>query len=196
MRLNGVEPWSPPAGGTVELTPAGRAWDAVRVPTGIGLSAIARLGDDSGAVIEDASGGILYWLVAPGATAAWELPEPFVEVRGDASYVAVPPLWRTEGHHRLRWIVPLTRTCYLTDPEPLHTALAAAIEALIGPQPVIDRPAPLGQGVLLPCEPCLAARMFGGRHNCRRTSSMGLIGLRMTPVRPGPCPCNHEPPRP
>jgi hypothetical protein len=181
MRRDGVDAWSPPTGGTVELTPAGRAWDAVRVHTGIGLSAIARLGDDSGAVIEDVHGGILYWLIRPRAADAWELPQPYVEIRGDASYVAVPPVWHTEGHHRLRWIVPPKRIRYLTDPEPLHTALAAAIEAL---------------PVLLPCERCLAARMFGGRHDCQSTSSMGLVGLRMTPVQPGPCPCNHQPPRP
>ncbi len=196
MRRDGMDAWSPPTGGTVELTPAGRDWDAVRVPTGIGLSAIARLGDDSGAVIEDVHGGILYWFIRPRAADAWELPQPFVEIRGAASYVAVPPVWHTEGHHRLRWIVPLTRTCYRTDPEPLHTALTAANEALVGPQPVTDRPTPLAHGVLLPCEPCLAARMFDGRHDCQHTSSMGLIGLHMTPVQPGPCPCNHESPQP
>ncbi|MFI9580621.1 hypothetical protein ACIHCQ_01960 [Streptomyces sp. NPDC052236] len=163
--MRDFEAWLPPSSGNVELMAAGRLWDAVRVPSGIGLSALARLGDDSGAVIEDTWGGLLYWLIRPGAAAAWELPKPCVEIRGKTSYVAVPPVWSTETYHRLRWIVPLTRTCYLTDPKPLHTALAAAIDALIGPQPG-----------LLPCERCLAARMFGGRH--------------------GPCPCNHEPPQP
>ncbi len=175
--------WSPPNGDTVELTAAGRAWDAVRVPSGIGLSTIARLGDDSGAVIQDAFGGLLYWLVPPGADAWEELPQPFVEIRGNASYVAVPPVWHTEDYRRLRWIVPLTHTCYLTDPELLHAALAAAIGDLIGPRPA-----------LLPCEPCLTAKIFGGRHHCRRTSSMALIGRQMTPAPSGPCPCTHSQP--
>lgn len=179
--LNGVEAWLPPSGGTVELVAAGRAWDAVRVPSRIGLAVIERLGDDSGAVIQDASGGILYWLVRPGAADDWELPQLFVEICGDASYVAVPPVGRIEDHHRLRWIVPLTRTCYLTDPELLHAVLVAEIDALFGPRPV-----------LLPCEPCLGSTMFGGRCDCKGTSSIAVTGRQTTPVQPESCPCEHS----
>jgi hypothetical protein len=177
--------WSPPNGDTVELVAAGRAWDAVRVPSRIGLSALARLGDDSGPVIQDTFRGLLCWLVRPGAAADWEPARPFVEVRGESSYVAVPPVWRTEEHHRLRWVLQPTRTRYLTDPELLHAALTAEIDAVIGLRPV-----------LLPCEPCLGGKIFGGRHHCKGTSSMGLVGRRMTPAPEGACPCDHKPPRP
>jgi hypothetical protein len=181
MMLNGIEAWWPPSGFTVELAPAGHAWDAVRVPSEIGLPVVARLGDDSGAVIQDVSGGILYWLVRPGAADAWKLPQPFVEIRGETSYVAVPPVGRITGEHRLWWIVPLTRSSYLTDPELLHAALAAEIETVAG-----SRPDPL------PCGPCLTAKIFDGRHDdCEGTTVMGHFCMEMTPIPATACPCGH-----
>ncbi|MFE4830234.1 hypothetical protein [Streptomyces sp. NPDC056672] len=41
----------------------------------------------------------------------------------------------TGEEKRLRWIVPLTTTCYLTDPELLHDALVAGIPAAVGTTP-------------------------------------------------------------
>ncbi|MFI9583727.1 hypothetical protein ACIHCQ_18160 [Streptomyces sp. NPDC052236] len=103
----------------------------------------------------------------------------------DDGYVWVPPVDRTEEHHHLRWIVPLARTCYLTDPQRLHTALAAEIEATTGPHIAT---------ALLPCGPCLTAEIYDGRHNCEGTSSMAVdCSLEMIPVPPEPCPCNHQP---
>lgn len=189
MMLDGVEAWSPPTGDLVELVAAGRAWDAVRVPTRIGLGALTRIGDDSGAVIQDTAAGGLVWLVRPGAADTWKLPQPFMHIHGARHYVWVPPVDRTREHHCLRWIVPLTRTCYLTDPEPLHTALTAEIEATSGPHIAT---------ALLPCDPCLTAAIYDdGTHNCQGTSSMAVDrDLEMVPVPPEPCPCNHQPPQP
>lgn len=182
MTLNGVEAWSPPTGDIVQLVATGRFWDAVSVSFSIGLPVIKRL--DNGAVIHDASGGRLLWLIRPGAADTWDLPEPSVQIFRDSTCVAVPPVGRTEGHHRLRWIVPLTRTCYLTDPELLRAALAAEIEAVYGPQLV-----------LASCEACINATAFGGKHRCEGTSSMGVDGSRkLTELHspaPCPCPCNR-----
>jgi hypothetical protein len=71
--------------------------------------------------------------VPPSAADAWELPQPFVEIRGVASYVAVPPVTYTDGPG-LRWATPLTATRCLTDPKLLHAALAAEIKAALGPR--------------------------------------------------------------
>jgi hypothetical protein len=125
--------WSPPNGDSIELVAVGCSWDAVRVQSSIGLRVVERLGGDSGAVIEDRFGSLLYWLVRPGAADAWELPQPFVEIRGVTSYLAVPPVHRVQGPG-VRWAVPLTAECYLTDPELLHAALAAEINAAVGPR--------------------------------------------------------------
>lgn len=57
-----------------------------------------------------------------------------------------------------------------------------------------DRPALLGHAVLLPCEPCFGARIFGGRHECTGMSNRGLLGRRILPVLPEPCPCDHQQP--
>lgn len=192
-----MEPWSPP-NDSVELVAAGCSWDAVRAQSSIGARVLERLGEDSGAVIADGSAAILYWLVHPGAADAWELPQPFVEIRGVASYIAVPPVTYTDGSG-LRWATPLAPTRYLTDPELLHAALAAEVNAAIGPRPVegasamTGLPAPPGNAALLPCEPCLTARVFGGRHDCSGTAQLRVIGQGAPLVQPGPCPCDHQP---
>lgn len=175
-----LDPWTPPTGDTMRLEPAGHAWDAIRVPTRIGLPLLDRLGHDTGAVIRDVSGGGLFWLVRPRAADRWELPQPFVTIYGATTYIAVPPVDRTEGH-TLRWVVPLTPTCYLTDHQLLHDALKAEIDAVTGP-----RPEPV------PCAPCVNARVFGGNHDCESTTTTGRTGYReMTPIPAVPCPCTH-----
>lgn len=175
-----IAPWLPPTGDTMKLEQAGRAWDAVRVPARIGLPVLARLGEHSGAAIHDRTGGGIYWLIRPGTADAWDLPQSSVEVRGETSYITVPPVARTAAHHSLRWAVPLTPTCYLTDPELLHAALAAEIDAVTGPRPV-----------LLPCEPCGSDAVFGGRHACEGTTTVGLIGREIITIPAAPCPCGH-----
>ncbi|MFF3749842.1 DUF6415 family natural product biosynthesis protein [Streptomyces sp. NPDC002018] len=129
----GREPWTPPVGTTVELVPVGRHWDAVRVRSHIGERVIERLGADSGAVIEDWHGRVLYWLVPLGTADTWDLPLSVVVPLGVATFVAVPPVSYTD-EERLRWIVPLTATRYLTDPELLHHALTTEISVTAGPR--------------------------------------------------------------
>ncbi|MET7781500.1 hypothetical protein ABZU94_07210 [Streptomyces mirabilis] len=113
-----------PAGRTVSLRPAGKWWDAVRVPRDIGLEALGRLGSGTGAVIEDPGGGLLYWFVPAGEASAWQMTEGArIIVLGDTAHVPVPGPQRTSGPH---WRVPPTRSNTLTDPSRLHNALAQA----------------------------------------------------------------------
>ncbi|UGY92629.1 hypothetical protein [Streptomyces gobiensis] len=103
----------------------------VRVPRWLGALALPRLGEDSGAVIEDGFGRVWYWLIPPGTADGWELRH--VVVLGETCHVAVPPQWFTEGPG-LRWRVPLAPGRYLTDPELLHKALTAATADALGPR--------------------------------------------------------------
>jgi hypothetical protein len=123
--------WSPPSGTDVELLPAGRWWDAVKVSRWLAEPALDRLGDDSGAVIEDGFGRTWYWLVAPGGADGWRLQQ--VVPLGETCYLAVPPQHRTGGPG-LRWRVPLAPGRYLTGPGLLHQALADAVAEALGPR--------------------------------------------------------------
>ncbi|GAA3137537.1 hypothetical protein ACFQ0X_29650 [Streptomyces rectiviolaceus] len=121
-----------PGGRTVSMRAAGKWWDAVRVPRGIGLDALDRLGDYTGAVIEDPSSARLYWLVPPGEADGWSLPvNAQVLVLGGTAYVAVPGPECTFGP---RWRVPPTQGDALTDTVRLHAALAAAAAHAVGPR--------------------------------------------------------------
>ncbi|WP_260867908.1 hypothetical protein [Streptomyces sp. SAJ15] len=114
-------PWMPPHSGDIKAQPAGRSWDAVKVPALIGKAALTFLGEDSGAVIADGKCALWYWLVAPGAATDWTLHR----VLGKGAYVAVPPADRTEGPG-LHWRVPPAPGRCLTEPAGLHAALLAA----------------------------------------------------------------------
>ncbi|MFE2518621.1 hypothetical protein [Streptomyces mirabilis] len=112
-----------PAGRTVSLRPAGKWWDAVRVPRVIGLEALGRSGG-RGAVMEDPGGGLLYWLVPAGEASGRQTAEGArILVLGDTTHVAVPGPQRTSGPRRR---VPPTRSNTLTDPSRLHNASAQA----------------------------------------------------------------------
>jgi hypothetical protein len=114
--------WQPPQRGRLELVSCGQAWDAVKVPGRIGESVLARLGEETGAVIEDPRGHVWYWLVLPGAPDNWT--ECGAECLGTAAYVVAPPADRTEGLG-VRWRVPLSSEHYLTEASALQEALAA-----------------------------------------------------------------------
>ncbi|MGO4422700.1 hypothetical protein AB4Z54_29355, partial [Streptomyces sp. MCAF7] len=68
-----VLPWTPPSGRSAQLQPAGRSWDVVRVSRFIGRPALESLSGATGAVIENPIDGVLYWLIEPGAAAAWDM---------------------------------------------------------------------------------------------------------------------------
>lgn len=115
------------------MRPAGEWWDAVRVPRNLGEAVLRDLGEETGAVIEDPNGALLYWLVRPGAGAEWSLPPVSgIQVQGSTTHVAVPGPQRTAGPH---WRVPPTRAQCLTDADSLHSALRAAVDVALGPRP-------------------------------------------------------------
>lgn len=127
--MSAPAPWAPPSGSDVELHAAGVAWDALKVAACLGDSALAWLGERSGAVLRDPWSAALYWLVRPGAADGWRLPH--VVVLGVACYVAVPPVHRTNGFGP-HWAVPPAHERQLTDPVLLHDALAHAIREDFG----------------------------------------------------------------
>ncbi|MGI5455190.1 hypothetical protein ACQEWB_18815 [Streptomyces sp. CA-249302] len=113
-----------PTGHSVSLLPAGKWWDAIKVPRAIALETLDRLRDESGAVMEDPWSDTLYWLVPTGRATAWEMPESsHVTVLGDTAHLVVPGPQCTVGPH---WRVPPGLSNFLTDPEKLHDALARA----------------------------------------------------------------------
>lgn len=119
-----------PTGSLVALRSAGRWWDAVRVPRHIGEAVLTALGDQSGAVIDDPSGALMYWLIPPGGAHAWAMPDQSgIVVQGDATYIAVPGTGRTVGPH---WRIPPSPSKCLTDADPLGELLRMAAVAIGG----------------------------------------------------------------
>ncbi|MFD8382541.1 hypothetical protein ACFV2X_29215 [Streptomyces sp. NPDC059679] len=106
----------------------------MRVPRFIGKPALESLGGATGAVIENPIDGVLYWLIEPGAAAAWDLSLlPSVQVWGATAYIEVPPVARTTGPG-VHWRVPLRYGRHLTDPTALLAALKIATSAALGPR--------------------------------------------------------------
>ncbi|MFF2852970.1 DUF6415 family natural product biosynthesis protein [Streptomyces sp. NPDC058001] len=124
-----AEAWHPPKGITVQLVNAGRYWDAVRVPQSIGEPVRARLREASGAIIHDGYARAMYWLVLPDAVTAWSTLSQHVQVLGEGTYVAVPPVHWTD-RPGLEWMQPPTPTRYLTD----AGLLTAALDTELGPR--------------------------------------------------------------
>lgn len=121
------------------IQPAGRIWDAVRVPLTIGQHALDILGRRSGAVIEDPIGLVLYWLIPPGSAKSWQLTD--IRVLGDGGHLAVPPPRRTQGPG------PHWRICpgdgqLVTDSHALHAAISDAL----APRPLPPQPGPFPRG--------------------------------------------------
>jgi hypothetical protein len=124
MTVRGVPRWMPTRHAEVQTLAAGDWWDAVRVPLGLGVHALRHLEDETGAVIRDGYGGILYWLIPPGSAAHRQLPQ--VTVLGPGCHVAVPPLHRTTGPG-LYWQVPPARGRETTAAPRLCVALRASL---------------------------------------------------------------------
>jgi hypothetical protein len=124
MTVSRIPRWMPSHCPEVSVLPAGVWWDAVRVSLAVGTPALDTLGEESGAVIRDGYGGILYWLVPPGDAAGWQLEG--VQVLGRGSHVAVPPVHRASGPG-LYWAVPLRRDHEFTAAGRLYAALAGRV---------------------------------------------------------------------
>lgn len=122
-------PWLPPAG-TIWHVEAGTHFDAIRAGRTLGTTALALLGDTSGAVICDPWTHIHYFLTAPSATTDWDVRE--TTACGPTTYVVVPPL--NSRDMNLHWAVRPSPDRPFTPPDQLHQALQAAVEAQFGPR--------------------------------------------------------------
>jgi hypothetical protein len=112
------------------LHDAGHDWDAIRVPRSVGLAAMAILGTRCGAVIEDPTGaGCLYYFVAAGTAAAWDVEN--TRPLGRGATVTIPPSRRTAGPGP-HWRICPGEEGWLTDPAALAAAVADAFGARIG----------------------------------------------------------------
>lgn len=128
--------WIPPdspADQSIQMRPANRDWDAIRVPVCHAQATIDALGSDCGAVLWDTWGGCVYWLVPVGTAATWDLPG--TRACGAAQHVAIPSLSH-RSRPGLHWLIPPSRERCLTDPELLRGAVRAAVEAAFGPRRV------------------------------------------------------------
>ncbi len=108
-----------------DLAPAPPTASAVRVPRGIGLSAVQILGARCGTAIDDGAGSV-YFLVPRGANVAG----------ADPATAPLPAGRRTSGPGP-RWLVCPAETWLPTDPAALAAALADALphpSALTGEQ--------------------------------------------------------------
>ncbi|MFD8865268.1 hypothetical protein ACFV1F_13020 [Streptomyces sp. NPDC059590] len=108
----------------------------MRVPLsiGIGKRTLDLLGDATGGVIENPFDKVLYWLIAPGSAAEWDMNLlPSIQVWGATAYIEVPPATRTTGP-AVHWRVPLRYCGRLTDPAALLAALRTATREALGPR--------------------------------------------------------------
>ncbi|MFG3284366.1 hypothetical protein [Streptomyces sp. NPDC048111] len=106
----------------VALLPAGRRWDVLIVPGGLGrhaLDVLSRLVDRPGPVLADAGDARMGFFVPPGTAARWL--GTGVRGAGRGSWIVVPHPGRAAGG--VRWLVVPDGSGTLTDPALLDLAL-------------------------------------------------------------------------
>ncbi|MFD4949720.1 hypothetical protein ACFVYE_35105 [Streptomyces sp. NPDC058239] len=109
------------------LEKAGRTWDAVRVPRSVGLDALAILGGQSGAVLEDPLSAALHWFIPVGDATTWDVAG--TRVLDEDAHLVIPPVRRTQGPGP-RWRVCPAAEVWTTK----AAALQAALEDAAGPR--------------------------------------------------------------
>ncbi|WP_128977573.1 hypothetical protein [Streptomyces roseicoloratus] len=115
----------------VALLPAGRRWDVLILPAGLGraaLDVLTRLVDRPGPVLADFGGARVGFFVPPGTAARWL--GTGVRGAGAGSWIVVPYPGRMAG--RTRWLVPPDAAGTLTDPAVLELAMHEAAGRLAG----------------------------------------------------------------
>ncbi|MDL5204085.1 hypothetical protein [Streptomyces sp. ALI-76-A] len=113
----------------VALLPAGKAWDVLILPGGLGyptLDVLIRVIDQPGPVLVDFGDARMGFLVPPGTAARWV--GTGIRTAGPGTWIVVPyPGRSTRG---VRWLVPPDGSGTLTDPALLELAMH---EAAAGP---------------------------------------------------------------
>lgn len=109
----------------VMLLPAGRVWDVLFLPGGLGhatLGVLTRLTGRPGPVLTDAHGARTAFLVPPGTAVHWVATG--VRAAGHGTWLAVPHPGRAVVG--LRWLVAPDGSGTLTDPALLEQAMHQA----------------------------------------------------------------------
>lgn len=118
----------------VALLPAGRRWDVLILPGGLGhptLDVLARLVDRPGPVLADFGDSRIGFFVPPGTAARWL--GTGVRGAGAGSWIVVPYPGRSTGG--VRWLVVPDGLGTLTDPSLLELAMHEAAGALAREEP-------------------------------------------------------------
>ncbi|WP_329414153.1 hypothetical protein OG802_25950 [Streptomyces sp. NBC_00704] len=113
----------------VALLPAGRAWDVLILPGGLGyptLDVLTRILDRPGPVLVDFGDDRMGFFVAPGTAAHWL--GTGIRTAGPGTWIVVPYPGRSTG--TVRWLVPPDGTGTLTDPALLELAMHEAAATL------------------------------------------------------------------
>ncbi|NYV75673.1 hypothetical protein [Streptomyces sp. UH6] len=121
--------WEQRADGVV-LLPAGKSWDVLILPGGLGhatLAVLLRCLDRPGPVLAGFDEGRVGFLVPPGTAGRWL--GTGVRAVGRGAWVVVPRPGRARGG-RMRWLVPPDGTGLLTDPVLLEIAMHEAVAGL------------------------------------------------------------------
>ncbi|WP_328335752.1 MULTISPECIES: hypothetical protein [unclassified Streptomyces] len=113
------------------IAAAGQRWDAVRVPRFIGLQALNHLVGQEGAIVMDPGNRRVYFLVPPGTTRSWNLPQ--TTALGETSHVVLPADDK-EIPPGPYWLVSPRRGRLCTSTEALHNAL----RTVLGPRPTTN----------------------------------------------------------
>lgn len=125
-----------PSAGGLWLTPAGQTWDAVRLPSQLGLCALSAVPGKLGAVLMAPHSRRMYFLVPPRTTTSWNLPHS--TALSEADHVALPPAHRGRppGPH---WFIPPRHGRVHTRTDQLHAAVQVALGLRPG-RPQEDQP--------------------------------------------------------
>jgi hypothetical protein len=113
----------------VALLPAGKAWDVLILPGGLGrptLEVLTRLLDRTGPVLADFGDARTGFLVPPGTAARWV--GTGIRTAGSGTWIVVPYPGRATGG--VRWLVPPDGSGTLTDPALLELAMHEAAAGL------------------------------------------------------------------
>ncbi|MEU7059703.1 hypothetical protein [Streptomyces sp. NPDC046197] len=113
----------------VALLPAGKAWDVLILPGGLGystLDVLTRVLDQLGPVLVDFGEARMGFFVPPGTAARWL--GTGIRTAGGGTWIVVPYPGRTTGG--VRWLIPPDGSGILTDPVLLELAMH---EAAAGP---------------------------------------------------------------